>query len=270
MTIGTTKPTPAGAAVVGTQSLDRGLALLMLIADSPSPGLTLAMCTSELGLSKATTQRMLQTLVHRELLELDQETGRYMLGPTTIRLGASYLRRIDVRSRALPHMRAVVAQTKETAHLGVLRRTEVIYLELVESNVPVRIFSQIGDSVPAYATATGKAILAWLPHQEVLAHLPKRLIARTPRTITSVERLLDELSLTRERGYAVDVMENRQDVHGFAAPIFDHRDEVIAAVAVAAPDDRITPELKGAMSREIVRAAKLISLEMGASVARTQ
>lgn len=258
------KTAESGEAIVGTQSLDRGLALLLFVASSPPPGLTLAACTSELGLSKATTLRMLQTLVRRGFLDLDSETGLYTLGPTTIHLGAEYLRRIDVRSRALPHMRGLVAATRETAHLGVLRGTNVVYVELVENDVPVRIFSQIGDAVPAYATATGKAILAWLPHQQVLKHLPKALGARTPNTITSIERLLDDLRATRERGYAIDETENRENVRGFAAPIFDHNNEVIAAVAVAAPSDRITPELESTMVQEVLRAARMIGLEMGA------
>lgn len=250
-------------AIVGTQSLDRGLSVLMLVSNSAQPGLSLAACTTALGLSKATTLRMLQTLVRRGFLDQDGETGLYNLGPTTIHLGAEYLRRIDVRDRALPHMRALVSATGETAHLGVLRGSNVVYVELVQSEVPVRIFSEIGDAIPAYATAAGKAILSWIPHNQVRKHLPKVLEARTPHTITSIDRLFDDIRETRERGYAIDRTENRENVRGFAAPILDHNGDVVAAIAVAAPSERITDELEGRMIREVRRAARLVSLEMG-------
>lgn len=252
--------------VVGTQSLDRGLSLLLTIGSSPAPGMSLSECSSALELSKATTQRMLQTLVRRGFLVTDQETGLYTLGPTTVRLGTEYLRRIDVRRYALPYMRSLMSSTQETVHLGVLRGTNVVYIELVESNVPVRIFSQIGESAPAYATAIGKAILATLPTPRVFEHLPEVLKPRTPQTITSVDALMADLRSTRERGFASDLKENRENVRGYAAAILDHKGDAIAAIAVAGPSDRITESIEKKMTTEVVRAARMISLEIGAEV----
>lgn len=251
--------------VSGTQSLDRGLALLLTIADSAPPGLSLAECTEILGLSRATTRRMLQTLVRREFLVLDPDLSVYSLGPTNIALGSEYLRRIDIRRQALPHMEKLVDATSETAHLGVLRGHQVVYIELVESTEPVRIFSRIGDAVPAYATAIGKAVLAWLEPDELTAHLPKLLTPRTPNTITEFDLLLRDLVTTRERGFAIDDRENREQVRGYAAPIFNHEDRVVAAVSIGGPSDRITATMEPALTHKLIRTARAISLELGAT-----
>lgn len=253
------------SAVSGTQSLDRGLGLLFQIASSPPPGLSLAACTEIMDYSKATTLRMLQTLTHRGLLSYDAELGVYSLGGSTIRLGAEYLRRTDIRKQALPHMQELVEATHETAHLGVLREENVVYIELVETPDPVRIFSRIGDAIPAYATATGKAILAWLDPETLRRHLPEVLTPRTPQTLTDIDELLEDLRVTRSRGYAVDTTENRENVRGFAAPIFDHNDEVIAAVSIGGHSERITDDVKRALIEEVQRAARSISLELGAT-----
>lgn len=251
-------------AIAGTQSLDRGLAVLIEVAASPAPGISLADCTSRLGYSKATTLRMLQTLARRGLVSYQPELGVYSLGPTTVMLAAEYLSQLDVRRVARPHMQDLVRQTNETAHLGVLRDSNVVYVELVDSPQPVRIFSRIGDAIPAHATATGKALLAWLPPEQLALHLPPTLVRRTLNTIVDRDSLLDELALTRTRGYSVDDRENRPQIRGFAAPIFDHTGSVCAAVSIGGPSERISLERSSELGHAARRAARRISAAMGA------
>lgn len=253
--------------LAGTQSLDRALTMLLTIADSPRPGLTLAAATAALGYSKATAQRLLRTLVSREFLQYDESLGVYSLGVANVRLGSEYLHRLDLRAVALPTMRSLVADTRETAHLGILSGSDVVYIELVDSPQPVRIFSRVGDAVPAYATGTGKAILAWVGDDQLPAHLPATLEARTPNTLTTQEALLADLHLTRERGFAIDSAENREGLRSYAAPIFDFSDAVVAAVSIAGPANRVTTALDAEFGERIIRAARTISLALGSSSA---
>lgn len=251
--------------VTGTQSLEKAVDILEYIAAASRPGVTLAECTGILGFSKATTQRMLLTLTRRNLLHFDETLGVYSLGMLTAKLGAEYLSRLDYRKAALPALRDLVEESGETAHLGVLSGTEVVYIELVDSPQPIRLFSKVGDSLPAYATAIGKAILAQLPADVRQTHLPTTLAGRTARTISSLESLYLDLAQTRERGYAIDDGENREGIRGFAAPIFDFTGNVCAALSLGGPTSRITSaEDEKQFGELVVRAGHRVSQVLGA------
>lgn len=257
--------TDDSAPIAGTQSLDRALEVLLTIAESPQPGLTLAACSALLQYSKATTHRMLRTLVARDFLSYDEELGVYSLGVANLRLGSEYLRRIDLRRVAIPAMRELVAETRETAHLATLSGSDVIYIEVVDSPEPVRIFSRVGDSVPAFATGVGKAILAWTPSDRLGPRLPAEFVPRTENTLITRDALLDDLRATRERGFSIDNMENREGIRGYAAPIFDHSNTAIAAVSIAGPAPRVTAASNDVLGPLVAETARQISKLLGAS-----
>ncbi|MBX9472327.1 IclR family transcriptional regulator [Microcella sp.] len=259
------KPGDDKSPIAGTQSLDRALEMLITIAASPQPGMTLAACSAVLQHSKATTHRVLRTLVARDFLSYDDDLQVYSLGVANLRLGSEYLRRIDLRRVALPAMRELVAETRDTAHLATISGSDVIYIEVVDSPEPVRIFSRVGDAVPAFATAVGKAILAWTSADTLDERLPETLVARTANTITSRSLLIDNLALARERGFAVDNMENREGIRGCAAPIFDHNDTVIGAVSIAGPAAKVPEQNDSALGKSVVATAQAISALLGAS-----
>lgn len=251
--------------VTGTHSLDKAIDVLEYIAAAPRPGVTLAECTTVLGYSKATTQRMLLTLARRNLLSFDEALGVYSLGVLNARLGSEYLSRLDYRKAALPALREMVQASQETAHLGVLSGSDVVYIELVDSPQPIRLFSKVGDSVPAHATAIGKAILAHMPAPVRQSHLPKALVGRTARTHTSFEALEEDLRETLARGYAIDDGENREGIRGFAAPVFDYSGVVCAAVSVAGPTARVAAEHSDRnLGKLVIAAARKVSQELGA------
>ncbi|MCV7225393.1 IclR family transcriptional regulator [Mycolicibacterium komossense] len=249
--------------LAGTQSLDRALQVLLRIAEEPPPGLSLAACSSILGYSKPTTQRMLRTLLARNFLAYNEELGVYTLGVVNAQLGSEYLRRLDLRRVALPEMRLLVAETGETAHLGIVTGQDVVYIELVDSPHPVRIFSRVGDAVPAYATAIGKAILAWTEADVSARHVPDVLVPRTANTVRDRDALAADLSLARERGYAIDDQENREGIRGYAAPIFDHTGSVVAAVSIGGPADRVDVTANDRLGNAVIAAAGAISRQLG-------
>lgn len=249
--------------VEGTKSLDRALNVLLEIASRGERGLTLSECAGILGYSKATTHRILQTLTRREFLRLDDDRGVFTLGVTNLRLGIEFLENIDLRHEALPTLRALAESTWETVHLGRLSGTDVVYIEKVESSHAVRMYSRVGDTMPAYSTGIGKAILAFLDNAELARHLPEPLVRRTANTITNRRYLREELRRTRERGFSIDDIENEEGIRCTGAPVFDHTGRIQAAISVAGPASRMTRarlEELGPLARA---QANLISARIG-------
>lgn len=237
--------------------------MLLEVARNGERGLTLAECSAILGYSKATTHRILRTLTRREFLRLDEERGLYSLGITNLRLGMEFLERLDLRREALPVLSELATLTGETVHLGTLSGTDVVYIEKVESPQAVRMFSRVGDTMPAYSTGIGKAILAFLPEVELDHHLPKPLERRTPATIIDPEKLRQELSAIRDRGYSTDNIENEDGIRCVGAPVFDHASAVCGAISVAGPAVRVVPERFAELGRLVREHADAISSRMG-------
>jgi DNA-binding IclR family transcriptional regulator len=253
-------------AVAGSQTLDRALGALLEIGESGSRGLTLAECCASLGYSKPTVHRILRTLASRGFLRVDRERGLYTLGVANLRLGMTFLEQLDLRSEALPILRELGERTGETVHLGVLDGSDVVYIEKVESTHAVRMFSQIGRTMPAYSTGVGKAILAQLPPDEVAKVLPERLEARTAATITDRAALIRHLVEVRQRGYSTDEVENEEGIRCVGAPVFDHTGIVCAGISVAGPATRVTHERTPDLGRLVQTAALSISRRIGYSL----
>lgn len=252
-----------GTLLAGTQTLDRALNVLFQVGASGSRGLSLAECTALLGYSKPTTFRILRALRARSLLTQDRDRGVYTLGPMTLRLGMDYLESLDLRREALPTMRRLGVETGETIHLSILDGVDVVYIEKVDSPQSVRMFSRIGHTMPAHSTGIGKAILAYLPEEELKARLPDQLEARNAMTITSRDRLVEHLRGVRERGYSTDDMENEDGIRCVGAPIFDHTGAVCAGVSIAGPAMRVTPDRFAGLGPLIRDAGAEISARLG-------
>ena len=261
---------PARAAVTkksellaGSQTLDRALSVLLGVGAAGDRGLTLADCAGVLGYSKPTTHRILRTLARRGFLQIDEERGVYTLGVTLLRLGMDFLEQLDLRREALPVLRELAERTGETVHLGVLNGSEVVYIEKVESRQAVRMVSRIGHTMPACSTGVGKAILAFLPPEQLEAALPDVIERRTPRTVTSRPELRARFAEIRERGYSTDDVENEEGIRCVGAPVFDHAGAVCAAISVAGPETRVSLERLQELGALVREAALAVSARIG-------
>lgn len=246
-------------------SVRRALGILTYIAgvESQPEGLTLGDLAEGLGLNKSTVLRLVKPLRDAHLLERAEPSGRYRLGPETAYLGQIYLERLDLRSAAHDVMARLMEASCETVHLVIFDPPEVVYVAKVEAPQPIRMHSRIGSRQPAFCTAVGKAFLAHASEEVVRSVLETGMPPRTVSTITTEERLLEELDATRSRGYAVDDVENEPDIRCVGAPIFDYSETVIAAASISGPITRVTPERVPELGMLVMNATTEISQRLG-------
>jgi DNA-binding IclR family transcriptional regulator len=229
------------------------------------PRLSLAELATSTGIPRPTAFRLVTTLEQAGFVS--KVSGEYQLGIKCFVLGNVVAATLDIREKAQPHLEALRDATGETVHLAVLDDWQVLYLERLRSPRPIGFMrSRIGGAVPAHCTGLGKTLLAFKPEDEVGDWLSTQpLKAMTPQTITSPRRLVKELRAIRERGYGVDEQEHEIGVRCIAAPVLDHAHNIVAAISVAGPADRMPRPLVGSeMATTIVSAARGIAVELGA------
>lgn len=245
------------------KSLSRALMLLETLRESPE-GYALSVLCQRTGLPKGTAHRLLSTLVEHGFVE--QDHYRYRIGVKAFVVGNAFLAHLDLRARALPHLLELRNRSGESVQLAVLENLQVVYIERVLSHSPVAYMkSRVGAMLPAYCTALGKALLAFSPPELVQRYLDAvPLVVQTPHTITSRERLLQELESVRRHGYAVDRGEREVSVRCIAAPVFNHEGAATAAISVAGPAERMPWPLEdSALSAQVVETARAISAAIG-------
>jgi IclR family acetate operon transcriptional repressor len=234
----------------GVQSVDRALELLEHLADAGG-SLRLAELEARTGLPLPTVHRLVKSLVHNGYVR-QERSRRYALGPRLIRLGELASRAMG--SWALPHLNELVAQIGETANMAVLEGDAVVYVAHVPSAHSMRMFTEVGRRAPAHCTGVGKALLAQLRDDEVLALLRRTgMPAQTARTHTDPAALLVELQEVRRLGWAVDDAEQEIGVRCVAVPL--EGAPALAAVSVSGPSDRITTERVAAIGPVLQSAA---------------
>lgn len=248
-----------------SSSLRRALGILMFLAEERSHphGSTLSDLATGLELSKSTVLRLIAPLRDIRLVDQDPESGRYRLGPQNALLGQAYLERRDTRQITSPHLHRMAEESGETVHLVTFDPPEIVYIDKVESPRAVRMHSRIGGRLPAYCTATGKVFLAHAADDVVARVIAAGMPARTPTTITSADRLLAELDLIRRRGYAVDDVENEQDIRCVAAPVHDHTGAVTTAVSISGPAARVTRERVSGLGTLLISATRTMTEDLG-------
>jgi IclR family transcriptional regulator, KDG regulon repressor len=216
-----------------------------------------------LALGKSTVHRLASTLVEAEFLEKNPETGAYRLGLALFELGMLVRRKMSIVNEARPYLRALMEATGESVHLTVLDHASVLYVNNIASPQAIRMQSNLGARVPAHCCSEGKALLAYAPAETVDDVIAAGLGARTPKTIVKPQRLRDELAVVRGRGYALDDEELEIGLRAAAAPIRDHRGQVVAAVSIAGPVQRVSKKTLQRYAAEAVAAGRAISLRMG-------
>jgi DNA-binding IclR family transcriptional regulator len=244
------------------QALDRAFAVLDLLSESDT-SLGLAQVASSLQLHKSTAHRFLMVLERHRMVERTS-AGKFRLGLRLFDLGNRAIEQYDLRDRAQPHLRRLVNETEETAHLCILEAARVIYIDKLEPARSVRMITRIGASNPVHCTSVGKAILAFLPEDRVADVIRRTRFERfTHRTIATPEAFRSEIEKTRRRGYAVDDEELEEGLRCIAVPLLDAQRQPVAAVSVSGPSFRVTAQKLPAIANQLLQCVRGISVDMG-------
>jgi len=243
------------------KTLLKGLDVLQALALSDGPR-GVSELGRELGLTRSNAHRTLRTLCEAGFARQNEASGAYECTLKLFQLGGAVLSRVDVKRAAEPLMDALAGKTLETVHLSVLAGLDVIYVHKIDSPQPVRAYSTVAGRAPAYAVATGKALLAF-QGDAYLERFEGRLEAHTPHTLATPFALRQEIETIRQQGYAVNRGEWRASIGGVAAPIFDASRRAVAAVGISGPVERLKPAAIKGFTAEVVQAARAISRSLG-------
>jgi DNA-binding IclR family transcriptional regulator len=248
--------------LAGAQVVDRVVDILEAFPRL-GPDLGVSDVSRALGLKKATTHRLLASLLRRGMVAQDPVTRRYRLGVKLWELGAMATSQVDWVGRVKAHLRRLTDITGETTHLAVLDEGQVLYVDKVESSRSLRMPSQVGRRLPVHCTGVGKALIAYLPDDVLIGIVSRHgLPALTGHTITDLSALRTDLASVRARGYALDEEEIEDGLMCIAAPIRDHTSHVVASLSIAGPSSRIRPQMRGYAS-EVVETANAASAALG-------
>jgi DNA-binding IclR family transcriptional regulator len=221
--------------------LTKALRIMDLVRASSSP-LTLHEVSNVTGINKSTALRVLAHLEMDQYLARDMRGG-YSAGTKILQTWAQASAHTRLRDAARRPLWELWQATKESANLGVLDGHEVLYLDCLESPQDFRLVAHIGTRAAFYRTSLGKAMAAFLPPQaRGLLLASTHFETFTPGTLDSGARLEEELAKIRQTGYSVDNEESMVGVRCVAAPVLDASGQPVAAVSVAGPASRITPE----------------------------
>lgn len=256
---------PMGRDHGGIQALDRAFLILDVMADAGGEA-KLTEIAASAGLNVSTCHHLISTLYNWGYVARGANSRSYVLGSRILHLSAACLRQVDLPRRAESFVDRLNDQTRETVQLAIMQDTNLVHVLRREARHAVRVDGTLGGkSNAAHATATGKAILAWLPPTELDRIVAdKGLTAFTPNTVTDIEKLKEELRLTRRNGFAIDREEFQLGVMCLGAAIRDHAGAVVGSIGVSSPAFRATPEYFDQIKVHLIAAVNELSTELGA------
>lgn len=261
-------PGRAGGDRHSIQSVDRALYLLETIAEAGGEA-TLTELANRTGLNISTCHHLLATLIKRGFATKVPGRRLYALGARIFYLSHACLQ-VDLPRRAQPYLEAINRATGETVHLAALQGDAVVTLAVREARHAVRVDTgKVGKVEAPHATSVGKAIMAWLPENEIQRIVGSTMKRYTDHTITELPALLESLRLVRRNGYAIDREEYLPGVICVGAAIRDQAGTVIGAISASTPTMRADDAHIALMRDEINAATRALSAEFGEPNAQT-
>ena len=251
-----------GKSIYLVPAVDKALEILALLR-SDRREMNLAEISKATGSHKSSVQRLMTTLCHHGFVKRDEMSKRYSLGIALAEYGRIALNNLDIRQMARPFLQALVDYSGETAVLAILNETKMVMVDKRESLSQIRASPLIGTRFPATATSNGKALLAWLPENQVAEIMKiEGLPAATKNSIVKQAAYRADLAATRARGYATDREEFQEGVSGVSAPIFSPNGQIIATLSIAAPAFRMTEASIRKYGKKCVEFAAQLSTQL--------
>jgi IclR family acetate operon transcriptional repressor len=244
------------------QSVDRALLLLETIAEMGGEA-TLTELSNRTALNISTCHHLLATLIKRNFVAKVPGRRLYALGGRILYIGHACLQ-VDLPRRAQSYMESVNQSTGETVHLAALQGDVIANLSVREARHAVRVETGRLGRIPApHAQSIGKAILAWLPDDEVRRIVGNGLTRYTSNTIADFPGLLESLSGVRRIGYAIDHEEYLPGVICIGAAIRDHTGGIVGSISASTPTMRADDKHLTLMREQVLEAARGLSAEFG-------
>jgi DNA-binding IclR family transcriptional regulator len=216
-----------------------------------------------LQLNKSTVSRTMSTMASEGFVIKDPETQKYRLGLSILSLSGIINTNMDIYQESMPVLNKLVETCGETAHISVLENHEVIYLQKVECNHPVRFLTHVGKRNPAYCTSAGKVLLAFSDEGITDAIIANGLQPYTEETITDPDELRTHLKQVREMGHSYSFEELSEGVISIGTPIFDYTGKIVAALSVVGPKQRIHSGKIQSILHHTLRASSEVSSRLG-------
>lgn len=243
------------------QTVDRALQLLENLAEHPT-GMQPKEIEEVLELNKVTVHRLLATLENRGFIE--RMGNAYVIGLKLVELSSMKLSNVELKTEASPYLRELVTRLGLPVQMAILEGTEAVFIDKIESRNSFRMYSQIGKRIPLYASGVGKVLLLQASDEEIRKKLEGvEFTAFTPKTLTSLEEVLKAIRVARKKGYAIDDEEHEEGIFCVAAPIYDYRDKIIAAISVGGIEEQFVKETNSQQIELIKETAKKISRRLG-------
>lgn len=242
-------------------SLPKGLALLEILSSDDAP-LGVTSLAKRLDIPKSGVHRLLQVMRASGWVRQTAD-GLYECTFKLWELGQRQANRVRLRDAAAAAMASLADRTRETIFLAILDRSEVLYLDVINSPQPVQVNTRTADRLPALCVASGKVLLAYGADDSIIDAAARRFGSLTHSTPPHLEELKAELARIQQQGFALYMGECEESVRGIAAPIFDSGSRVVAALSVGSPKERMTDPVILQLIPQVISAAKAISQELG-------
>jgi IclR family acetate operon transcriptional repressor len=247
----------------GVQSVDRALSIIETLAED-AEGYRLSDLAVRTGLSTSTVHRLLATLEKRRFVQFDRYESKWHVGAQSFTVGATFARRRNFVAQAMPYLRKLRDQSRETANLAVVDDESIIVLTRMESREIMRSLTKVGGRVAMVASGVGKAVLATYSDQDVNAIIRRRGMPRlTEKSIVRPGELFRELQAIRRQGYAVDDEEARIGLRCVAAVVYSDCSEPLAAISVSGMTSRVTDDRLPALGRTVHEVAAELTVALG-------
>ncbi|MFA0888752.1 MAG: IclR family transcriptional regulator [Synergistales bacterium] len=245
-------------------SVLRTFSIVELLAKKGELGVT--GIAEEVAMDKSSVYRILATLKRIGYVCQNPSNRKYSNTSKFARLGSPSIELADLRDRAHRVLAAMAEEAGEAASLGVLEGRDILYIDTIQCSGLIRVNLPIGQKLPAYCSALGKAILAFMIESEVVALFgDEPFWTPTPRTVASCGALLPELRIVRAQGFARDLEESNPELSCLGAPIFGADGKVLAGISISFPRFRY-PEQHDAERKMVpllLEAAASISRDLG-------
>jgi DNA-binding IclR family transcriptional regulator len=221
------------------RAIERALQILDCF-DARHPDRGLTEIAQQVGLHKATTHRIVITLLNSGYLDKSPDGQKYRLGLRLASLGSIVTSQMNLRRDSLPYMTQLCERFEEACDLSIFDNGEVLYIEVLRSNHALNIAAAIGQRLPLHCTASGKIFLAYMPPEEREKYLHPPLVSFTTKTVTSIDELNKQFEEILNKGYGVDNEETEAGIRAISAPIFNREGKVAAALSVPGPTSRMS------------------------------